>query len=268
MRVEHIGDATLYLGDCLEILPTLPKVDAVVTDPPYSSGGAFRADRAGKTAAKYLGSYGSTTAGKLPEVVGDSRDSLGWAFWATLWLSQCYRLMPEGAACVVFSDWRQLPNATNVLQAAGFVWRGVGVWAKPGYRPMAGRFAHQAEYFPWGTKGATPWDYSQECLPGVFTDAAPSSANREHQTEKPVGLMEGIVRIAPAAGLVLDPFMGSGTTGVACMQSGRKFIGVEIDANNFDTACRRIEQAYAQGKLPLATGFEGDYEQTAMFERT
>ena len=247
MRVEQIGDATLYLGDCLEILPTLPKVDAVITDPPYSSGGAFRADRAGSTAKKYMGGHGRPAAVEI-DVVGDSRDGLGWAFWATLWLTQCYRILGDGAPCVIFSDWRQLPNATNVLQAAGFVWRGVGVWAKPGYRPMAGRFAHQAEYFPWGTKGATPWDYSKECLPGVFDDAAPG-ARREHQTEKPVALLANMLKITPSAAIVVDPFMGGGTTGVACAQLGRKFIGIEIEPRYFDIACRRIERAYAQGKL-------------------
>ena len=246
-RKEIIGNATLYLGDCLEILPTLEKVDAVITDPPYSSGGAFRGDRAGSTAKKYMGSYGNAAAVQI-DVVGDSRDSLGWAFWATLWLSQCYRLLPDGAPCIIFSDWRQLPNATNVLQAAGFVWRGVGVWAKPVYRPMSGRFAHQAEYFPWGTKGATPWDYSKACLPGVFDDAAPGK-DREHQTEKPVGLIEKMAKITADGATILDPFMGSGTTGVACMNLGRKFIGIEIEEKYFNIACERISQAQKQGRL-------------------
>jgi site-specific DNA-methyltransferase (adenine-specific) len=243
----RIGDATLYLGDCLEILPTLGKAGAVITDPPYSSGGAFRADRAGSTAKKYMGSYGRPAAVDI-DVVGDSRDANGWAFWATLWLTQCYRMLEDGGPCVIFSDWRQLPNATNVLQAAGFVWRGVGVWAKPGYRPMAGRFAHQAEYFPWGTKGATPWDYTKECLPGVFDHAAPGK-EREHQTEKPVQLMADLLKVTAPDATTVDPFMGGGTTGVAAVQMGRKFIGIEIEPRNFDIACRRIEQAYAQRPL-------------------
>lgn len=241
-----VGEATLYHGDCLEILPTLPKVDAVITDPPYSSGGAFRADRAGSTAKKYMGAYNRPAAVEI-DVVGDSRDALGWAFWATLWLTQCYRLLKDGAPCVIFSDWRQLPNATNTLQAGGFVWRGIGVWSKPVYRPMAGRFAHQAEYFPWGTKGPTPWDYTRDCLPGVYTDAAPG-ADREHQTEKPVGLLEKLARII-ADGVVLDPFMGSGTTGVACANLGRRFIGIEIERQYFDIACERIDNAYRQARL-------------------
>lgn len=244
---EVIGNAVLWLGDCLEILPTLDPVSAVITDPPYSSGGAFRADRAGSTAKKYMGSYGKAAAVDI-DVVGDSRDSLGWAFWATLWLSQCYRLLGEGDPCVIFSDWRQLPNATNVLQAAGFVWRGVGVWAKPVYRPMAGRFAHQAEFFPWGTKGATPWDYSKECLPGVFRHAAPGK-EREHQTEKPVGLLAEMLKIAPPDGPILDPFMGAATTGLAAVQAGRSFIGIEIEPRYFDIACRRIEDAQRQERL-------------------
>lgn len=88
-----------------------------------------------------------------------------------------------------------------------------------------------------------------------------------HPHTKPVDLLCKLIG-ATRAKTIIDPFMGSGTTGVACAQLGRKFIGIEIEPKYFDIACRRIEQAYAQGKLPLATGFEGDYEQTAMFERT
>ena len=239
-QARIIGDQLLIQGDCLEVMANFEPVGAIITDPPYSSGGAFRSDRAGSTAKKYMGSNGRPAKVQI-DVQGDSRDSLGWAFWATLWLSQCYRLLPDGAPCIVFSDWRQLPNATNVLQSAGFVWRGVGVWSKPAYRPMSGRFAHQAEYFPWGTKGATPWDYELPCLPGVFSDAAPG-ANRVHQTEKPVSLIEKLLGIAKVQSTILDPFMGSGTTLVACQRLGRQGIGIELDPDYFEIACKRVQE--------------------------
>jgi site-specific DNA-methyltransferase (adenine-specific) len=94
---------------------------------------------------------------------------------------------------------------------------------------MAGRFAHQAEYFPWGTKGAKPWDYSQECLPGVFEHAAPGK-EREHQTEKPVSLMGQIVKIAPPHLPVLDPFMGAATTGAAASRAQAQGSLLQLDS--------------------------------------
>jgi site-specific DNA-methyltransferase (adenine-specific) len=243
---------TLHLGDCLDFMRTLPagSVDAVITDPPYSSGGSFRSDRTNSTASKYLGSYGSTTAGKLGEVIGDSRDALGWAFWATLWASAAYNVVKVGGFCLMFSDWRQLPNATNVLQAAGFVWRGIAVWDKGGsVRPMSGRFAHQAEYVLWGTKGPIPWDYSKPWHKGVFTSGSVSSKERNHQTEKPTDVMKWLIEITDEGQTILDPFMGSGTTGVACVQTGHNFIGCEIDPGYFEIARKRIAQAQAQPSL-------------------
>jgi site-specific DNA-methyltransferase (adenine-specific) len=250
------GAVRLICGDCLQILPTLApgSVDAVVTDPPYSSGGAFRSDRSGRTASKYLGSYNSTTAGDLPEVIGDSRDALGWAFWATLWLARCYEATKAGGRIATFTDWRQLPNCTNAIQAAGWVWRGLGVWDKGGScRPMSGRFAHQSEFFVWGTKGPIGWDYSLPSAAGVFRSHVVPSKQRAHQTEKPVEVVSEMLTIMP--GIVLDPFMGSGTTGVACVNTGRRFVGIELDAGYFEIAKRRIQAAMdkrAEQLIPAA----------------
>ena len=244
----------LHLGACLEILPTLAagSVDAVVTDPPYSSGGAFRSDRAGRTASKYLGSYNSTTAGNFPEVYGDNRDALGWAFWATLWAMQCNRILKNSGYFLMFSDWRQLPNASNVLQAAGFVWRGIAIWDKGGsVRPMSGRFAHQAEYILWGTKGTLPWDFEQQWHRGVFSSSSVSSSERNHQTEKPLNVMKWLIEIVDNEQTILDPFMGSGTTGVACVQTGRNFIGIEIDPKYYAIAEKRIKEAQLQIRMEM-----------------
>ena len=242
-------------GDCLDVMRTLAagSVDAVVTDPPYSSGGAFRSDRAAPTSSKYLGAYGKPPAVSR-DFSGDSRDSLGWALWATLWLSSGLKLMTPGGFGVVFTDWRQLPNLTSVIQAAGFVWRGIGVWDKINARPMSGRFSHQAEYFVWGTNGPIGWDYKLPSLPGVISIATPTTKTRVHQTEKPVGLMAKILEITRPGDLILDPFCGSGTTGVACVQTGRRFIGIEIDPGYADIARARITKAAEQARqleLPI-----------------
>jgi site-specific DNA-methyltransferase (adenine-specific) len=245
VRKEQIGDATLYLGDCLEILPTLPKVDAVITDPPYSSGGQFRGDRAQDTRTKYVNIDSWNKA--LPEFSGDTRDQRSFHFWAALWASAARSITrPEGIACF-FTDWRQLPISSDYLQAGGWVWRGIVPWAKKSYRPQLGRFGAQCEYVVWGSNGPLPVEREVGCLPGFFDYSSP--AQRQHVTQKPDELMREIVEIVPAGCLVLDPFMGSGSTGVACAQLGRKFIGIEIEPRYFDIACRRIEQAYAQGRL-------------------
>lgn len=245
MRIERIGDATLYLGDCLEILQTLPKVGAVITDPPYSSGGQFRGDRAQDTRTKYVQSDSGNKS--LPEFSGDTRDQRSFHFWAALWASAALQATESGGVACFFTDWRQLPISTDYLQAGGWVWRGVVPWVKTTYRPQMGRFGAQCEYVVWGSAGPMPTERGVGCLPGFFEYSSPSE--REHVTQKPVDLMASIVQIVPPGGIVLDPFMGSGTTGVACMKHGRKFIGVEMEPRYFDIACRRIEEAWSQRSL-------------------
>lgn len=231
-RIERIGDATLYLGDCLQILPTLPKVDAVITDPPY--GISYRSGYA----TDALWSAGRQISND--EDVSKRDAVLAWH---------------DGAA-LVFGTWRaQRPAAT----------RTVLVWDKGGALGMG------ALDIPWkpdheeiyvigrGFVGSRDSGSVLRCPPVQSM----AKNGRQHPTEKPVALLVDLVR--KTAGTVLDPFMGSGTTGVACAQLGRKFIGIEIEPRYFDIACSRIEQAYAQGKLfdPV----EQKAEQVAMFQR-
>ena len=89
-----------------------------------------------------------------------------------------------------------------------------------------------------------PADRGVGCLPGFYRYSSPG--NRQHITEKPVELMADIVEICPIGGLVLDPFMGSGTTGVAAVRRGRRFVGIEIHPHFFEVACRRIEGEYRE----------------------
>jgi len=255
MAKVQLQSGTLYQGDALRVLANLTSesIDAVVTDPPYSSGGAFRSDRQASTRAKYV------TSGQkeiLPDFEGDSRDQRGYLAWATLWLSECYRLMRPGAPICMFSDWRQLPISTDALQAAGFSWRGIAVWDKTaGVRPAKGRFRAQAEYVLWGSKGAMPPPRSDApTLPGVFT-CAPRKGPRLHQVGKPEPVMAELVRIVPAGGLVLDPFMGSGTTGVAALRAGLGFVGVEMSHGYYQVAVDRL--LAEQRRLAAAEGAHG-----------
>jgi site-specific DNA-methyltransferase (adenine-specific) len=244
-RVEVIGNATLYLGDCRDILPTLPKVDAVITDPPYSSGGMVRGDRNRATSEKYQ--HGDTEK-LMPEFGGDSRDQRGYLAWCGLWMEEARRVTPAGAAFIVFTDWRQLPVVTDAVQVGGWVWRGIAAWDKGTAIPQPNSLLAQCEYIVWGTNGPRVTDYKGGAyLPGCFRVNSPKE--REHITEKPVALLEELVKIVPGGAAVLDPFMGSGTTGVACMNLGRSFIGIEREPKYFDIACRRIEDAQRQQRM-------------------
>lgn len=240
-----IGNAELWHGDALEVLALLGPVDAVITDPPYSSGGMVRGDRNQKTSAKYQ--HGDTVK-TMHEFTGDSRDQRGWVEWCAMWLGRARRLTAAGGVVCTFTDWRQMPSSTDALQAAGWVWRGVAVWNKGTAIPQPNAFLAQCEFMTWGTNGPRDVDYKGGAyLRGCFDIEAPKQ--REHITQKPVALMREVVQIVPRGGVVLDPFMGSGTTGVAALETGRRFIGVELSREYFDIACERISRAQAQGQL-------------------
>jgi len=211
-------------------------VDLVLTDPPYSSGGMFRGDRVRPTGEKYV------QTGTLAERVdfdGDSRDQRGFLAWASLWLAECWRATKPGGSCLVFTDWRQLPTMTDAVQAGGWLWRGIVVWDKTAAsRPRPG-FCSQAEYVVWGTRGALSTDVY---LPGVIASATPRGDERRHMTEKPLGLLERLLEIAPPGSLILDPFAGSGSTLDAARNRGRRALGFEMNDHHIETAGRRLDQ--------------------------
>lgn len=219
---------TLYRCDALALLRELPdaSVDAVITDPPYSSGGQYRGDRAQAVHAKYLNS-GSPAQDRIAPFTGDSRDQRAYGYWCALWLSECLRVTKPGGACLLFTDWRQLPTTADALQAGGWVWRGIVPWWKPNGRNTAGRFANTCEYVVWGTNGPRPADASAT-LRGFF-QVSIDMQGREHIGQKPLQVMRELVQISNPGETVLDPFMGSGTTGVAAVIEHRRFIGIELD---------------------------------------
>lgn len=213
-RVEHIGRATLYLGDCRDVLPTLPKVCAVVTDPPYGIG-------------KRLTSGG--------------RDSAGW------------RNMVDSGA----DEWDVKPEPevfSAILRGSDnqIIWGGNFFDLPPCEKPLCWDKVRPNQ------KNVSEWEYAwtslvgraqmfAHCANGGFVKAAPS----EHPTQKPVKLMAWCLRFLPDAKTILDPFMGSGTTGVAAIHAGRDFIGIERDPKYYEIACRRIAEATGQDMGPL-----------------
>ncbi|ASK99973.1 site-specific DNA-methyltransferase [Xanthomonas citri pv. fuscans CFBP 6996] len=226
----------LLQGDALTILPTLEanSFDALITDPPYASGGLTAAARARPPSTKYCRDGGHA------DFVGDERDQRSHLKWMHLWLSECARVLRDGAPVLLFTDWRQLPLTTDALQIAGFTWRGITVWDKTeGVRPQLGRFRNQAEYIVWGSKGNMPLDRRAPVLPGVIREPV-RKADKHHLTGKPTELMRQLVRICESGGRVLDPFAGSGTTLVAAELEGYCWTGVEKTEHYATVASGRI----------------------------
>ena len=212
-RVEHLSDdVQVWLGDCREILPGLPRVDAVVTDPPYG----INADKA---LAKNKGKY-------------------GWTYYGE-------------------SEWdanRPPAEIFDLMKAAGrdqIVWGG----------------NYFTDYLPPSMRWLI-WDKGQRDFSLADFEMAWTSQNKasriinfprakaladgkEHPTQKPIEVMAWCLGFLPDAQTILDPFMGSGTTGVACVQLGRKFIGIELEPRYFDIACRRISDELRRPRLQL-----------------
>ncbi|QTX33225.1 site-specific DNA-methyltransferase [Aminithiophilus ramosus] len=233
----------LVEGDCLSILPSLPDgiADAVITDPPYSSGGMTSGSRQADPVKKY---QQSSQRLQRPTFQGDNRDQRSWGYWCSLWIGQCLRTLKEGGYFLMFSDWRQLPMATDALQAGGCIWRGVIAWDKTeaARPPHKGYFRHQCEYVVWGSRGALSPTDARGPWPGCMRVPV-RQKDKFHLTGKPTELMRQLVRVAPPGGLILDPFAGSGTTCLAAYLEGRDFLGIEMDRGYAEVARGRLIEA-------------------------
>lgn len=238
---EH-GGITVYHGNALVVVPEIEYFDALVTDPPYSSGGQFRGDRMRSTVDKYVN---TDTWTQRPDFSGDNRDQRAYFAWCSLWLSFALSRAAQGAHALIFTDWRQLPTSTDALQSGGWVWRGLGTWHKPGIRMQRGGFSQSAEYVIWGTAG--PWSRDNDHSPQNVMQCAPVGDGKLHIAEKPTNVLRWLVQFAPLGGIVLDPFMGSGTALIAAKETGRRAIGIEIEERNCEIAAKRL----AQEVLPL-----------------
>lgn len=225
----QIGNCRLLLGDCLEILPTLGKVDALVSDPPYGMDWDGRVTR---------GKNGTGKAGPTrhygKRICGDAR-----AFDPTPLLG--------AAGEVLLWGFNHFPSCLSKGTAL--------VWLKR-YDAGFGSFLSDAE-LAWLNRGHGVYCKRDVSLQG-------ESADRAHPTQKPVSLMEWCLQFVRGA-TILDPFMGSGSTGVACVKLGRKFIGIEIDEGYFDIACERIRKAYAQPDMFVEASKREPAKQESLF---
>lgn len=239
VRVETIGDATLYLGDCLEIVPTLKVSDHAMFDPPYESlthtaknsqsGRKHRNDGVAELQGLDFAPI-DAIRDEVVRVVGSA--TTGW------FIAFC---TPEGVR-----PWAESINASPLK------YKRACVWVKPDSTPQLNGQgpAQGAENFicAWAGKGYSRWNAGGKR--GVYTHCVNVGRHGGHPTEKPLTLMQELLADFTLPGEeILDPFMGSGTTGVACITRGRGFVGVEQNQTYFDLACRRIEAAYKQPRL-------------------
>ena len=227
----------LIWADCRDVLPLLEpgSVGGIVTDPPYSSGGMFRGDRQASVTDKYVQ---SGTFAKRTGWTGDTMDQHAFFAWASLWLTQGRLACADGSPVAVFSDWRQVPVVSDAVQAAGWLWRGLACWHKPGIRMQRARFSGSAEYIVWGTSGK--WLDHDGAVQNVY--ACAPVGEKEHVAEKPLDVLKWVLSIVHPEGTVCDPFAGTGTTGRACKDLGRKCIMVEIEEKYCKIAANRLRQ--------------------------
>ena len=209
MEKVIIGDATLYLGDCMDILPMLDRVDAVITDPPYGIADDYlKPSNKGQWSNLY--SEKITWDSFAPDEAVSIAISLSDK--AIVWGGNYFKLPPQ---------------------------RGWLIWDK-----MQSHTSGHAE-LAW-----TNLDIPIRSF--AYSRAQLSTENKQHPTQKPIGLMSWCIDLAGKPKTILDPFMGSGTTGVAAIQMGSKFIGIEREPKYFEMACKRIEQATKQEDMFIA----------------
>lgn len=238
-------DAQVVQGDALLLLPTLDaeSFDAVITDPPYNSGGRTAPERTGGKAIDKYVSGDAHGAKALGDFAGECRDQRAYTAWLSLVLAECLRVAVPGAPLLVFTDWRQLPATSDALQMGGWTWRGVVPWYKPIARPCKGGFRRSCEYVLWATKGPIDAARNPVYLDGWLTGSQPRGSERYHITAKPVEVMRQLVRACAPGGRILDPFAGSGTTGVAAQLEGRAFLGIEETDRYSEVARGRLAAA-------------------------
>ena len=245
--IREIGPCTLILGDALEVMPTLEKVDCVVSDPPYrlTIGGVSKSS---KTMSGVFACHNYANDGQLVMA------NVEWTEMAPV----IFNTMADNADAYIMANDKNLGPAWKAFTDAGFGLHNVLTWDKR--TPTANRwYMKNIEFtlYLWKGKARTISDpSSKQGIQGTQIDES------NHPTEKPVWLMQHYIENSTDRGAtVLDPFMGSGTTGVACVQSGRRFIGIELDPGHFETACKRIERALDRPVLfsdptPSATQIE------------
>lgn len=226
---ETIGDCTLYLGDCMEVMPELGVFDAVVTDPPYGMG--------------FVSGHRKLGTKHMPIANDGDVTFLKWA-------SELQAIHSK----YIFMRWENLQDLSITPKSCI-------TWVKDNHSmgDLEHEHGRQTEICAFYAHDGHKWPNKR---PNDVIKCA-RTGNNLHPTEKPVSLMEVIVNWT--LGGIVDPFMGSGTTGVACAKLGRKFTGIELEQKYFDIACKRIEEACKQPDMFVTAAKETPIENLDMF---
>lgn len=238
--IETLAEGVmLFLGDCRDGLASAPKIELVITDPPYSSGA--RTDSERQVRGAMLRS--------MEDADWFSHDAM--TTWGFNWFirsvfTDLREHLIEGAHVYTFIDWRQTPNLYGMMEACGYRVNQCLVWDKKHYG-MGTYWRNQHENIIFASNGM-PSAMLNRGMGSVLSCQTVSPAAREHPTQKPVDLLVTLIDAVPGA-LVYDPFMGAGSTGVAAIRAGRRFFGCEINPHHYATARARMVAALAEPRL-------------------
>jgi DNA modification methylase len=229
MRVEKIGNATLYCGDCLDLFNEIPAMSAqaVITDPPY--GINTKSDGLGK--------------------LNPWADLCNSAFWYAEWFKRARSRLRQSGCMWTCLNWRSLVTFQKASLDISWPIESLLVWDKKWIGP-GGTRGLRPSYELVALLGNEDFSIDDRGLPDIQAFKWSGLKPSGHPAEKPVDLMRFLIENSSKAGdLIVDPFTGSGTTGVAAMQMDRLFVGFETDPEWFDLACERIDNAQRQQRL-------------------
>lgn len=237
-RKEVLAEGVeLYLGDCREILPTLGRVDCVITDPPYE---AVMQNKWGVLNKSSPSSH-VRFDGLGFEAIDHMRDDVASAVKSVCTGWGIFFCMAEGVRA-----WRDAIELTGAKYKRAMVW--VKPDAMPQFNGQGPSVGHEMMVSAWYGEGYSRWNGGGK--PGTFIHTKNTPGGADHPTQKPLPLVSELLELFSFPGdLVCDPFMGSGTTGVAAFRLGRQFTGIEVNQSYFDIACRRIEDALKRPDL-------------------
>lgn len=228
------GNYKLYKGDCLNVMNGLislgVKFDTVITDPPYNISRENNFKTMGRAGIDF-GEWDKN-------------------FDLTSWINNCEPLLKNGGNIVIFNDWKNMSHIVNALEVNGFEIKDLIRWKKtnPMPRNRDRRFITDYEVAVWAVKKGGKWTFNRlsdtyerpEVVSSITSKGEKVSG--AHPTQKPIEVMEWFInRLSNESDLIFDPFMGSGSTGVACMNTNRRFVGIELDEKYFNISCERLE---------------------------
>lgn len=219
----------LLNGDCLEVMKQIPNesVDMVLTDPPYLCDYS-RHDSKSRFSKK---------------IANDENNSANESM-IEKYLQECYRIMKDNTAIYCFCNYKKIDFFKQQIETAGFNLKNIIIWDKQrnGMGDLSTTFGYSYEFIIFASKGQPK--IRGKRISDVWQFARVKPKEQEHQNQKPVDLLiQAIEKSSDEGAVIFDGFMGVGSTGVACVNTNRDFIGIELDENYFNIAKKRIEEA-------------------------